>query len=72
MGDEFDAEAVRGDIARIRERLRRLDAERQAAFEQLQAALREAERKLERLARSSRRAWMGGDGIDRRPRGRTT
>jgi hypothetical protein len=50
MGDEFDAEAVRGDIARIRERLRRLDAERQAAFEQLQAALREAERKLERLA----------------------
>jgi hypothetical protein len=51
MGDEanedrYDAETLRGDLARIRAKLRRLDGERQTTVEKLEAAMAEAERLL--------------------------
>ena len=43
---DFDARAMSIDITRIREKLRRLDAERQQTVEQLEAALHRAQRRL--------------------------
>jgi hypothetical protein len=54
--DDYDAEALRGDIARIRERLKRLDSERLSAVEQLEKEMVEAEKALaERAERNERR-----------------
>jgi hypothetical protein len=44
--NEFDAEELRVDIARIRVKLKRLDRERLSAVEQLEKAMLEAERLL--------------------------
>jgi hypothetical protein len=43
---EFDAQAVGADLARLREKLRRLDAERQQTVDQLERALHRAQRRL--------------------------
>ena len=43
---EFDAQAVSADIARIREKLRKLDAERQQTVDQLEQALHRAQLRL--------------------------
>jgi cell division protein ZapA (FtsZ GTPase activity inhibitor) len=43
---EFDAQAVSADLARLREKLRKLDAERQQTVEQLERALHRAQRRL--------------------------
>jgi hypothetical protein len=44
--DEFDSRAVSADIQRIRDRLKRLDEERQQTVEQLEQALNRAQRRL--------------------------
>jgi cell division protein ZapA (FtsZ GTPase activity inhibitor) len=43
---EFDAQAVSADLARLRAKLRQLDAERQQTVEQLEQALHRAQRRL--------------------------
>lgn len=48
---EFDAESLRADLARIREKLKKLDLEREQTFKQLYDATREAERRLEERRR---------------------
>jgi hypothetical protein len=44
--EDFDTHAVGADIARIREKLRRLDEERQHTVEQLEQALQRAQLRL--------------------------
>jgi hypothetical protein len=49
QGDEaFDSREVQSDIDRIRERLKRLDAERRAAVEQLERAMKRADETIKR------------------------
>jgi hypothetical protein len=43
---EFDSQAVGADLARLREKLRRLDEERQQTVDQLERALHRAQRRL--------------------------
>ena len=49
--DDYNAEELRTDIARIRQKLKRLDKERLSAVEQLEKAMLEAEKLLAERAR---------------------
>jgi hypothetical protein len=46
--ESFDSGELKSDIARIRERLQRLDAERKAAVEQLRQAMARADATMAR------------------------
>jgi hypothetical protein len=48
MDESFDSGQVQSDITRIREKLKRLDAERKAAVEQLQQAMARADATMAR------------------------
>lgn len=43
---EFDSQAVGADLARLREKLRKLEEERQQTVDQLERALHRAQRRL--------------------------
>jgi hypothetical protein len=45
-GPEYDPAELRSDLARIREKLKRLDGERLSTLQQLERAMAEAERLL--------------------------